>query len=191
MVLYAPVAAVLVAAGREEEMVVGLVAVLAFTLAPDVDAPLPGIAHRGITHSLLAAGCLGTVAGLVGWASAPLTVDRIEYAAFGSLLGSLGVLSHLLGDVITPMGVRLFFPVNPQAYTLDLVRASNPETNLAMLAVGIAVLCGTVRWQRVRIAARGRRDPLGRQTPDDHRGVRSDGSGQVHSLRLDTGERNR
>lgn len=218
LVLYAPVAAVLVAADRDEEMVAGLVVVVAFALLPDIDAPLPGVAHRGVTHSLLAAAYFGIVAGVLAGASAPSAVDRAGRTAFGSLLGSLGVVSHLLGDVITPMGVRPFFPASRQVYTLDLVRASNPGANLAMLAVGVAVLWGAVQHGRARkhvARHQSRRGPKagdrgpkagerGRQAGEhgrragergwsasDHRGVRSDGSGPAHSRRFETGERTR
>ena len=55
--------------------------------------------HRGITHSFLFMGIIGT-ATAVWWASNPLF--------FGGLF--IGILSHLLGDMCTVSGVPLLYP---------------------------------------------------------------------------------
>lgn len=116
LLLYAPVAYVLYTNGLTTMVGLGVVGVVLWSLAPDLDLALP-IPHRGPTHSFAAAGFAGIVtAALV--VSPAVTGDYgspafgIEsalrstraVAAFGFGIGALGVVSHLLGDVITPMG---------------------------------------------------------------------------------------
>lgn len=84
------------------------------SLLPDIDHPqsylgrrIPLLSvpinklfgHRGFTHSLLSLSLLG-IASAFYWAVNPLF--------FGGLL--LGYFSHILGDMLTPMGVPLFYP---------------------------------------------------------------------------------
>lgn len=145
LLLYTPVAYALSALGRAEEAASWALVVLPLSLLPDVDALLPGVAHRGATHSLPAAGCTGVAVGAVGWLTAPSGDDRSERAAVGFVVGVLSVLGHLLGDVLTPMGVRPFGPGREASYTLDLVPARHPRANVGLLALGAAAFRRVVR----------------------------------------------
>ena len=132
--------------GRERAGLRWLGLSIALTLAPDLDGVLPGMVHRGITHTFLAALVLGVVVAAVAWASGfRSTHVRVGRATLGFLVGAGGVVSHLLGDVITPMGVRLLFPLRNTVYTLDVVRASDPEANLSFLLVGVTALAISYR----------------------------------------------
>ena len=141
--LCAPLANVLVASGRRVEVPRWVGIALVVTLLPDFDFVLPWVTHRGVTHSLLAAGCLGVgvaVVTAVRWDGSALSPDdRLRRARLGFVVGAGSVLSHLLGDLITPMGIRPFFPVD-SVYTLDLVYAKDIGANLAFVVVGVVVL---------------------------------------------------
>ena len=140
LLVYAPAAAVAIRRGRRRLAWTGLAGVLALAMLPDVDLYLAGVPHRGVTHTawaaLLAAGTVAALAGLLrpaGWGS---TVDA---ARFGAIVGGSGVLSHLLGDVLTPMGIRPFLPVADTTYTLSLVYAADVRANFALLVAGVVV----------------------------------------------------
>jgi inner membrane protein len=94
----------------------------------DVIAGLFG--HRGVTHSLLAlAGCGWVLhqGALPGRWSEPLVV---------------GVLSHLLGDLLTPAGLRLLWPLRG-TWALPLCRAGSPFEPL-VVAVVLALAWSTL-----------------------------------------------
>ncbi|WP_321169442.1 metal-dependent hydrolase [Halohasta salina] len=140
LVVCAPFVNLLVASGHRAEVPGWVGIALLVTLVPDVDLVVPWITHRGVTHSLLAAGCLGVVVAVVSttrWGGTPITPDEsLRRAIFGFVVGSGGVISHLLGDLITPMGIRPFFPFDSH-YSLNLVYAKDLSANLTFIAVGI------------------------------------------------------
>ncbi|MFC5279145.1 metal-dependent hydrolase [Halorubrum rubrum] len=148
---YAPVGFGL-AAFAGLELAAGAAAVVVWTaMVPDLDTQIPFVNHRGITHTVwfaLAVGvAFGLVGGAVGLESGPVVV--LALAALAFVLGAGTVVSHLLADVITPMGIRPYAPVRDDHYTLDLVKAANPIANYALLVAGgavagIAVLAGAV-----------------------------------------------
>lgn len=142
LVAYAPVGAVTLALGFETLALVGAVAAGGLSMLPDYDQRVPGLDHRGPTHTvwfaLLVALVLGTVGGLTGQSSGPLAV--LGLAAFGFALGFLTIGSHILADSLTPAGVRPFAPYRDRHYSYDLARASNPIANYALLAVGVVAV---------------------------------------------------
>lgn len=113
---------------------------VAWSLVPDVDELLP-IPHRGPTHSFLAAGVAGALTSLL----AIVVVDAGAGAAvFGFGVGVLGVTSHLLGDVVTPMGIRPWWPLSERRYSLSLVRSADVRANLLLAYAGTLVLIGVL-----------------------------------------------
>lgn len=140
----APLTYLLLDVVNEREVLGWLSLAIVLTLAPDVDTMLPVIVHRGVTHTLLAAVVLGAFVAVVVWASdISSTIDRTKQTLLGFLTGAGAVVSHLLGDVITPMGIQPLFPFGGSVYTLDLVYASDPRANLSFLLVGLAALAVT------------------------------------------------
>lgn len=138
----APLANVLVTSGHRVEVPHWVGIALVVTMVPDSDLYLPWFTHRGLTHSLLAAVCLGVVVAavvVVRWGD-PLAsaAEYVRRAQLGFAVGAGSVVSHLVGDVITPMGVRPFVPVDV-VYSLNLVYARNPEANLAFMVIGVVV----------------------------------------------------
>jgi inner membrane protein len=153
--LYSPMAFVLALYEAWTLLALGLVGITFFSYAPDFDLQMPLVDHRGITHTYLAAGVAGLLSMLVaGWLAAegvatigglsPL-VSTLVVAAFGFLVGALGVLSHLLGDVLTPMGINPWQPFGGETVSLELVYASNRWANGALsLAGGVALVAAVV-----------------------------------------------
>ena len=134
LIAYAPLGLTLVVLARPTLAVVGGGLSLALASLPDVDQRLPGVTHRGGTHTLGFAVAVGTVLGGAGW-----LVGGVEPAAVGFAVGTTTVVSHLLADVITPMGIKPFWPLSTRHYTLDICRAENTLANYALLGAGVAV----------------------------------------------------
>jgi inner membrane protein len=53
-------------------------------------------------------------------------------------------VAHLLGDVLTPTGVRPFAPIRDEKYTLDVVKAANPLANYVLLGIGVVAVAGAL-----------------------------------------------
>jgi len=155
LLAWAPVGWVLATAGDALGLAVagGLAAVCLATL-PDVDTLALGLEHRGPTHSLVFALATAAAAACVGFwigslpgldvvldAADPLAVPaRFAVAGVAAAAGGLAVLSHLVGDVLTPMGVAPFWPLSRRRYTLDVAPAKSPALNYAALVLGVAAV---------------------------------------------------
>lgn len=172
LAVYAPVGGYLLRRGRPGLAVAGVTAVSGATLLPDADLLIPGVAHRGPTHSVWFAAAVGGALGGLGWLlPARLRghgVRRAHLGAGGFGLGVLSVLAHLLGDVVTPMGIRPFDPVSDASFSAGLVPASDPTANATLLALG-----GLLALVQVGLVA-GRGAPPRGET-EDHRPSYRDG----------------
>jgi len=149
LLVVAPVGYLLVSLDAPVAALVTGGAMLWLAMLPDVDHRLPLVEHRGPTHSLLFAGLVGgafaaiglLLSSLGGGALGPelLGLDQfsnVGLAAFGFAVGFLGVLAHLLGDLLTPAGVNLFWPV-PTEYSLYITRADNTLANIGLFLLGV------------------------------------------------------
>lgn len=140
LALYAPVGLVLLLRGRPRLALAGTAVVAGATMLPDVDTSLPWFVHRGRTHTVwfaLAVGVsLGALSAVVGGYRHREGACVLGYGAFGIVVGTLAVGAHLLGDVITPMGVRPLYPLSDVGYTFSLVFASDPTANARLFALG-------------------------------------------------------
>ncbi|MFB6167495.1 MAG: metal-dependent hydrolase [Haloferacaceae archaeon] len=138
LLAYAPVGLALVLAGRPAVAVAAGAGVLWLARLPDVDHRLPGVPHRGPTHSLAFAALVGAALGgaaLVG-SRALGFVNPTGLAALAAAVGVFGVCAHLLGDVLTPAGVRLFWPVGPE-FSVSLTTADSTRWNYGLFALGL------------------------------------------------------
>jgi inner membrane protein len=139
LLVYAPVGHLLL---RSDPLLAFLGAGVVLWLAtlPDVDQVLP-IRHRGPTHSLLflalVAGALGAVGGALG-AGTYRPVEPLPGVELGVVLGVVGIGSHLLADMLTPMGVNPFWPVPAEPISFYVTRADNPFANYALFGLGVA-----------------------------------------------------
>ncbi|MDS0258403.1 metal-dependent hydrolase [Haloarcula sp. S1CR25-12] len=146
LIVYAPLGLALLLAGRPTLAVVGGGVTLALAPLPDVDQRIPLVAHRGVTHTLAFAVTVGLVVGALGWA---LGADAglgaaAELATVGFVVGTAVIVSHLLADVITPMGITPFWPVSDRHYTVGLCYADNRAANYALLGLGVLVTVGVL-----------------------------------------------
>ncbi|WP_262176830.1 metal-dependent hydrolase [Haloarcula laminariae] len=141
LVVYAPLGLALSLLGRPALAVGGGAVSLALATLPDVDQRLPGVAHRGVTHTLGFALAVGAAVAAVGVSLGPTAGfgTAVEVGAVGFVVGTAAIVSHLLADAITPMGITPFWPVSDRHYTAGVCRADNTLANYALLGLGIAV----------------------------------------------------
>lgn len=147
MVAYAPLGVGVALEWEVSVAAVGLLAAVALSTLPDVDEALSAVDHRGPTHSLPFAVLVGVfLAAVTAIAAGPIGLTPSGgLLAFAFVVGTLSIVSHLLADVITPMGIRPFWPVSDRHYTLDLTPAANPTANYLLLSVGVmTVMVATV-----------------------------------------------
>lgn len=141
LLCFAPLAAILSVRGLRRAVQVGAVGFVLTASAPDVDLLLATVPHRGITHTVVAAVTVGLAFGVVGWTFRPAKLGgRGREFCFAAVVGTLGTGTHLLGDVITPMGIRPFAPVSDASYTFSLVYASDAGANAGLLVTGVLTL---------------------------------------------------
>lgn len=152
LLVFAPIGYVLVVAGAPLAALVTGGVMLWLAMLPDVDHRIPLISHRGVTHSLLFAivigsGFAGFAFGLVQVGGDALVVDLLGLHALGSLgivvfgfaVGFLAVGSHLLGDILTPAGVNLFWPIQTP-FSLELTSADDTLANYGFFVLGVVAV---------------------------------------------------
>lgn len=140
LLAYAPLGFVVVALGFSTAAVGGGALALGLAMLPDVDLRLPGVAHRGPTHTVhfavavaVGTGLLG--AGIVATATSRGLVAILAGGAFGAATGALAIGAHIGADALTPMGVEPLGDGGPH-YSLGVCRADSTVGNYALLALG-------------------------------------------------------
>ena len=152
MLLFAPLAGVLVSTGHP--LVAGVTGLLLVVLAPlpDLDVYTDRLAHRGPTHTIWFALGVGLLVGLVaGLGAGSWNWYLRSYSLlpgwipvwFGSV-STLAILGHLVGDLVTPMGLWPFRPLSDRHYTLDLTPSKSPRANRLCFGVGSLALVTAV-----------------------------------------------
>lgn len=151
LALYAPIAFLLFSLNHPLLTVLGILGMMTGTNIPDIDTLLPVLTHRRETHTFAFAIVifLLTGASMIGFALAlpPVTTfvpNYLEVTLFFSLMTLLGVCSHLIGDLITPHGIRPLRPISDRKFTLDLVRSGNTTANGALFFLGTVLLMAGV-----------------------------------------------
>ena len=138
LLVYAPFGFLVTALASIEAGLVVAAGVASIAMVPDLDMRIPFVKHRGITHTvwfaLLVGAAFGTVGLAVGFQRG--IAEALLFGGAGFLFGAVTIVSHLLADVLTPMGIRPFAPVRDTEYTLDLVTAANPLANYTLLGLG-------------------------------------------------------
>jgi inner membrane protein len=134
--------------------VASVITMLALTRIPDWDMWLPGVSHRGITHTIVFTIFIGGLMAVTFPALLyvfrsplmsylPVTLEPATYvsaAGLGFLTGALAILAHLAADIITPRGIHPFLPHDSTRYTLDLVPARSPSGNALLQLVGLVCI---------------------------------------------------
>lgn len=134
LLLYAPAGALVRWSLGPELAVWGLVATVVLSTLPDIDQHLP-IEHRGPTHTVWFVLVVSVVCGVAGLLVAPAGQRGISGLVVGTA-AALSLLSHLLADSITPMGVAPFVPLSSFEHSFGIVYAANTRANVALFVVG-------------------------------------------------------
>jgi inner membrane protein len=142
LVVYAPFGFLVTALASIEVGVAGALGVAATAMVPDLDMRIPFVKHRGITHTVWFALLTGVALGGVGLAVGLRRglAEALLAAGAAFLFGVVTIVSHLLADALTPMGIRPYAPVSDTEYTLDLFTAANPLANYGLLGTGSVVV---------------------------------------------------
>jgi inner membrane protein len=146
LLVYAPLGAAVAAIGHETIAIVGGLLCVALSTLPDVDHRLPLVDHRGPTHTVLFALLVGAaLAGATALSldGAAASVD-VGVVVFAFVVGALSIGSHLLADVLTPMGIRAFWPVSRRRYSWNLTPAKSPVANAVLLGLGLVATVAAV-----------------------------------------------
>ncbi|WP_435159779.1 metal-dependent hydrolase [Haladaptatus sp. DFWS20] len=107
-------------------------------ISPDVDLRIAQIAHRGITHTVWAALVAGVALAVIAFRFEPFSLTgKGEETFYGFLTGFISVGCHLVGEIITPVGIKPLYPLFSKSHTFDIVSAHNQAANLLLLVVGI------------------------------------------------------
>ncbi|MEF8808665.1 metal-dependent hydrolase [Natronomonas sp.] len=139
LLCYAPVGYLLLSVDPGLAVLGGIGAV-AFSRVPDYDLRVPGISHRGITHTLLF--LLVVTAALAGVSVAlaeQFGTDPLLTGGLGAIVGVVAIGSHLLADALTPSGVPLLWPLSSRRFSVALATASNPIANYGLLTLGVGL----------------------------------------------------
>jgi len=152
LLLFAPVAVVLVVAGYPLVAVGGALVVFTTASLPDADLRLPLVSHRGITHTIWAALASGLAVAVGTWLAvgvldlslAALSLTRTTLAAFAGGTVAFSILSHLVGDALTPMGIRPFEPVSEESYSLSVCTADSWLANRLLFGLGVVATSAAV-----------------------------------------------
>jgi len=157
LLVYAPLGLLVTAVGAGGLAVLAAAGVVALAMVPDLDQQVPGLRHRGFTHTLIFALIVAIGTGLAG-----AVIGGLLYGPLGAvgatvlsfLVGGLTIVSHILADMLTPAGVRPLRPWVSHRYTYDVARASNPLANALLLVAGagaavLALLIGDAVYSLV------------------------------------------
>lgn len=155
LLVYAPLGFLTVLGGFRELAIAGGAVALALATLPDIDHSLPGVSHRGPTHTVWFALAVGVAIGVLGAAlvAGQGTLTAIGVGLFGFVAATSSILSHLAADALTPMGITPFAPVRSDHYTYDLTPAKNPVANAVLLVLGIAATLAALATARALVAA--------------------------------------
>lgn len=142
LLAYAPLGFAAIALGFPAAGVGGGVLALALAMVPDWDMRLPGVTHRGVTHTVHFAGVVAIATGFLGASMgasvAPGDVFTVLGAGvFGAVTGGVAILGHIAADALTPMGVEPLGDGGPHI-SYGVCRADSTLGNYALLALGVA-----------------------------------------------------
>lgn len=146
LLVFAPIGLALILLGQTSLAYLTGVVMLGLAMLPDSDHRVPGLSHRGVTHTLLFAILVGAIFGVAGFllGSSVSPMGAIPLAAYGFFLGTVSILAHLLADLLTPMGVALFWPLSSKRYSLSLTPADSTLWNYLLFALGVFATAGAL-----------------------------------------------
>ena len=178
LLLYAPLATVLIMGNLFALAAVGWALTVFLSTLPDIDMKLPGVPHRGPTHTLWFAAAVGVVMAVLSGIGASVLIGQGAFdaalwsrvgidgtqsaiglgymtgndpllaggvtALFIGTISAMAIVSHLVGDVLTPMGIRPLTPFSNRKYTLKWTTAANNTANELLHYVGQFAMIGAI-----------------------------------------------
>ena len=99
---------------------------------PDIDIVIIGMKHRKITHTILFALCTGII-----FSFAFGTVIKFgNWYFIGFIAGFGGVVLHLLGDLMTHMKFKPFYPFSSKEFAFGFFKSNNFIINYGFFILG-------------------------------------------------------
>lgn len=152
LLVFAPIGYTLVGLGAPELAALSGGVMLWLVMLPDIDHRLSMIEHRGPTHSLAFAACIGGIGAALGIVVETVFGGAAESVAdvglglptVGFAIGAVAVIAHLIGDTLTPAGVNYLWPLSSRTFSVSLARASNSWANSGLFGLGLVVTAGWV-----------------------------------------------
>jgi inner membrane protein len=142
LLAYAPVGFVVIALGFPTAAVGGGALAVLLAMLPDWDMKLPGVAHRGPTHTVHFAGAVAVGTALLGAGMGATVATGTDTAlvalgagVFAGATGGLAILAHIGADALTPMGVEPLGDDGPH-FSYGVCRADSTLGNYGLLALG-------------------------------------------------------
>jgi len=140
LLAYSPLGFVVIALGFPTAAVGGGALAVVLAMVPDWDQRIPGVAHRGPTHTVHFAAVVAVLTGLLGAGMGASVSDGNALVAlgagvFGATTGAVAILGHIGADALTPMGVTPLGEGGPYI-SYDVCRADSTLGNYGLLALG-------------------------------------------------------
>ncbi|MXV61620.1 metal-dependent hydrolase [Natronorubrum sp. JWXQ-INN-674] len=139
LIFYAPLGLLITLLINLEFAFVGGAGAVALSMIPDWDMKIPGIKHRGITHTIHFAVFVSALVGLGGFVLGVQSTlaAGLVLGGFAFAVSTVSLGSHIAADALTPAGVEPF--LDDRHYSYDIARAANPIANYGLLAFGVLV----------------------------------------------------
>jgi len=140
LLAYSPLGFAVTALGFPTAAVGGGALAVVLAMVPDWDQRIPGVAHRGPTHTVHFAGVVAVGTGLLGAGMGASVSDgtvlvTLAAGVFGATTGAVAILAHIGADALTPMGVDPLGDDGPHL-CYDVCRADSLFGNYGLLALG-------------------------------------------------------
>jgi inner membrane protein len=142
LLTYSPLGFAVTALGFPTAAVGGGALALVLAMVPDWDQRIPGITHRGVTHTVHFAAVVAVGTGLLGAGMGASVSDgtvpvALAAGVFGATTGGVAILGHIGADALTPMGVEPLGDDGPHI-SYGVCRADSTLGNYGLLALGFA-----------------------------------------------------
>lgn len=147
LIVYSFVAYYLISIGQIGLAIIGFFVMIPFAMIPDKDHLIPGMKHRGQSHSIIAAFIFGliliTPLILLMVFTAVVIPQAILLFIFG--IAVLGFITHILGDSATKRGTYPFKPFSNRRLRLPVtIRAENAYANIILWIFGWFFFVGSI-----------------------------------------------
>lgn len=131
---------------------------------PDRDQQIPGLSHRGFSHTVWAALVVAGLGGIVGFylsttmtSSPPLPIPGIDtlvsigpilFAVLTALPILIAYLSHIVGDILTMgsayfgMDIKPLYPLTEASVQLGIMKAESMMWNSILFVLGVVAAAG-------------------------------------------------